>query len=948
MYIEKIIKKINKKYSYKKLNNISFNSKKCKKGDIFFAIKGNRLNGNKFIKDAIKNGAKVIISNQKFEGYKNGVFFIKNKNPRKLLSYVCSRIYQSKPKNLIAVTGTNGKSSIANFYLQILKNNNIGVASIGTLGIHSNKSNINTNNTTLDPVTLHKTLDEHKKKKINNVILEASSHGLKQHRLDYLRFNLAIFTNFSRDHLDYHKTFKDYFNSKMILFRKLMKKKSKAIIDNEILESKKIKKILKTNNLKTITIGTNKTDFKITNHNYFGKYQNVTFKFKGKNFSFQTSLIGKIQIKNLLMAIIAANQINLPMKKIIKSIKKIKAVSGRLEKIGSLKNNSKVILDYAHTPDALKNCIQSVKDQFKMSRISIVFGCGGERDKPKRKIMGKIANTFCDKIYLTDDNPRNEDPYKIRLDIKQSINKSKLFEIPSRAKAIYLAIKNLKSGDVLIVAGKGHEKYQEYKYKKYFSDAKFILKSINVKNKDLNNNFKLNIINENLNNKNYIKKKKINSVSINSKDVKNETIFFGIKGKKIDGNKFADEALNNGAKIAIIDRKFGKINKNKIKVKNSLNLLTKCSAIVRKTSNINTIAITGSSGKTSLKELIGQSLSKISSTCYSKKSYNNKYGVPLSLFNIKKKNTFGIFEAGMDKKGEIDKLTKLISPNLAVITNVSYAHIKNFSSLNQIASAKSEIINNVLQGGTIVLNRDDIYFDYFKKKALRKNLKIISFGKKNNANVRLVSILKNRHKYILNIRINNLNKQFAIKKNLITQKLNLLAALAVLSNFIELKYIKKYIFYNYRLPNGRGNLLTIKKNNKLINIIDESYNSNPLSLEFAINNFDNMNIKNHQKNILLGDMLELGKFSKILHKKASNVINQSNINKIYVYGKYIKETFNKIKPQKKGRILISKKEIISLLKNNLKNNDYLMIKGSNATGLNDMIMKIKKGKINAL
>tara|TARA_B100000700_G_scaffold331054_1_gene461019 strand:+ start:4891 stop:7737 length:2847 start_codon:yes stop_codon:yes gene_type:complete len=948
MYIEKIIKKINKKYSYKKLNNISFNSKKCKKGDIFFAIKGNRLNGNKFIKDAIKNGAKVIISNQKFEGYKNGVFFIKNKNPRKLLSYVCSRIYQSKPKNLIAVTGTNGKSSIANFYLQILKNNNIGVASIGTLGIHSNKSNINTNNTTLDPVTLHKTLDEHKKKKINNVILEASSHGLKQHRLDYLRFNLAIFTNFSRDHLDYHKTFKDYFNSKMILFRKLMKKKSKAIIDNEILESKKIKKILKTNNLNTITIGTNKTDFKITNHNYFGKYQNVTFKFKGKNFSFQTSLIGKIQIKNLLMAIIAANQINLPMKKIIKSIKKIKAVSGRLEKIGSLKNNSKVILDYAHTPDALKNCIQSVKDQFKMSRISIVFGCGGERDKPKRKIMGKIANTFCDKIYLTDDNPRNEDPYKIRLDIKQSINKSKLFEIPSRAKAIYLAIKNLKSGDVLIVAGKGHEKYQEYKYKKYFSDAKFILKSINVKNKDLNNNFKLNIINENLNNKNYIKKKKINSVSINSKDVKNETIFFGIKGKKIDGNKFADEALNNGAKIAIIDRKFGKINKNKIKVKNSLNLLTKCSAIVRKTSNINTIAITGSSGKTSLKELIGQSLSKISSTCYSKKSYNNKYGVPLSLFNIKKKNTFGIFEAGMDKKGEIDKLTKLISPNLAVITNVSYAHIKNFSSLNQIASAKSEIINNVLQGGTIVLNRDDIYFDYFKKKALRKNLKIISFGKKNNANVRLVSILKNRHKYILNIRINNLNKQFAIKKNLITQKLNLLAALAVLSNFIELKYIKKYIFYNYRLPNGRGNLLTIKKNNKLINIIDESYNSNPLSLEFAINNFDNMNIKNHQKNILLGDMLELGKFSKILHKKASNVINQSNINKIYVYGKYIKETFNKIKPQKKGRILISKKEIISLLKNNLKNNDYLMIKGSNATGLNDMIMKIKKGKINAL
>jgi len=948
MYIGKIIDKINKKYCYKKFNAINFSSKKCKNGDIFFAIKGNKFDGNKYIKDAIANGAKTIVSNQKFEGYKNGILYIKSKNPRKLLSESCSKIYKSKPKNLIAITGTNGKSSIANFYLQILNNNNIRVASIGTLGIHTNRSNINTNNTTLDPITLHKVLNDLKNKGINNIILEASSHGLKQYRLDGLKFDLSIFTNFSRDHLDYHKSYKDYFDSKMILFKKLTKKKSKVIIDDGINESQKIHKILNKNDLKSISIGKNKSDLQIVSHNYFGKYQRVTFNFKGKSYSFQTSLIGKIQIKNLIMAILAANEINLPMKRIIKSIKNIKDTNGRLQKIGNLKNNSKVILDYAHTPDALKNCIESVKDQFKLSKISLLFGCGGERDKPKRQIMGNIANSLCDKVYLTDDNPRNEDPNKIRSDIKKAINKSKLLEIPSRKEAISLAIKNLKSGDILIVAGKGHEKYQEYKSKKFFSDTKYILKNINYKNKKLNYSLKTNIINENLSDKIFIKKQKINSASINSKNIKNRTVFFAIKGKKNDGNLFADEALKKGAKIAIVEKNIGKKNKKKIKVKNSLKLLTECSKLVRKTTNINSIAITGSSGKTSLKELIGQSLNKIASTSYSKKSYNNKYGVPLSLFNIEKKNIFGIFEAGMDRKGEIDKLTKMISPNLAVITNVSYAHIKNFNNLSQIAHAKSEIINNVLPGGTVVLNRDDIYFSFFKKKALRKKLKIISFGKNNNADVNLVKMTKKKNKYLINIKINNLIKKFVIEKKLINFESNLLATIAVISNFIEIKHVRKDIFHKFKLPKGRGNLIKIKNDKKIINIIDESYNSNPLSLNFAINNFDKMNIKNHQKNILLGDMMELGKFSKKLHKKASIAINKSNINKIHIYGKYIKETYNKIKPQKRGRILARKNEFISFLKNELDNNDYLMVKGSNATGLNDMISKVIKGKANAL
>ena len=254
----------------------------------------------------------------------------------------------------------------------------------------------------------------------------------------------------------------------------------------------------------------------------------------------------------------------------------------------------------------------------------------------------------------------------------------------------------------------------------------------------------------------------------------------------------------------------------------------------------------------------------------------------------------------------------------------------------------------MLPSGTIVLNRDDQYFNYFKQKALKKSLKIISFGKKSNANISLIKTKRIKNKYILIIKINKFKKRFIINKSLINQSLNLLACIAAISNFIDVKNLKKDIFYNYKLPEGRGNLIKIRKANKVINVIDESYNSNPLSLKFALNNFSKMGVKASQKNILLGDMLELGKFSKKLHKQASKIINISNINKVYVYGNHIRETFNKIKPQKKGRILINKKQIISLIKNDLNNNDYLMIKGSNATGLNDMINKIKKEQYNAL
>ena len=348
--------------------------------------------------------------------------------------------------------------------------------------------------------------------------------------MDGLKFRTGIFTNISHDHLDYHKTFKEYFESKLYLFEKLLKKNANVITDNEIQQYKKIKVIALKRKLNIETISNYKGSLKIISHKYDRNKQINKIKYDNKIYKFETSLIGKIQIKNILMAMIAARKSKLNFKKIVNVINKIKPVSGRLEQIGIIKNNSKVILDYAHTPEALKICLYNLKEQFKNKKILIVFGCGGNRDKTKRSMMGKIANQYCDRIYLTDDNPRNENPKIIRSSIKKNINKFKIFEIPSRAQAIKKAIFDLKTGDILIVAGKGHEETQDYgKIKRLFSDRAEILKNIKIKNKTLSNDLKLNILKE-LSNSNKISLKlKINNASINSKEVKRNDIFFAIK-----------------------------------------------------------------------------------------------------------------------------------------------------------------------------------------------------------------------------------------------------------------------------------------------------------------------------------------------------------------------------------------------------------------------------------
>ena len=559
--------------------------------------------------------------------------------------------------------------------------------------------------------------------------------------------------------------------------------------------------------------------------------------------------------------------------------------------------------------------------------------------------MGNIADNFSDEIYLTDDNPRNENFNKIRKDIKKGIKIKKVIEISNRSKAITEAIRNLNSGEILLVAGKGHEKTQTIgKRKIHFSDKKIILGAIKKKNLLLSTNLKLNIIKEVSGHKQFPSSISLKKATINSKEVKRNDIFFAIKGKKNDGNKFVKESFKRKASVAIVNRLQIDSNiKRQIKVKDTLKFLTQISQIFRTNLKTKIIAITGSCGKTTLKELLGSSFKKICKTSISPKSYNNKYGVPLSLFNLNQEDDYGVLEVGMDKKGEIDYLSKIIKPDISVITNVNYAHAKNFKNIKQIALAKSEIINNTRTKGYVVLNSDDAFFSFHKKIALKNKCIVISFGLKNKkSDIAFINIKKKGMIYKIYIKIDNQKKCFFILNDFQNTIYNILATLAVMKINKNVFKLDKNIFLNFKTPAGRGDISRIRINKKYINLIDESYNSNPLSLKSAIANFDKFESNKSKKYLLLGDMLELGSHSEKLHKSIIPIINKTKIDKVFVKGKNVISIFKKLSKSKKGGILHNNSQIIELIKNQLNNNDYLMIKASNATGFNQIVNNLKR------
>ena len=461
-------------YPNVEINNISTNSRTIKKGSLFFAIKGSNHDGHEYISDAIKNKVSAIIANKELKNLP--VPLIKVKNTRRVLSKIASKFYKNPSKKLkiIGVTGTNGKTTTSSLIKSIFDSAGIDVAQLGTNGLISKYNFCSSSLTTPDPIYLNRLISMLVEKKVSYLIMEVSSHSIDQHRVTDIEFDTAIFTNLSQDHLDYHRTISNYFNTKLNLF-KMIKEKRKCIINFDNKYGKMIDKKIKKETVKSsINL---KVDFYYKSLRCDMNGINGIISHDNENIPVSSDLVGEFNAENILLAVSACKIIGLDAESITKGIKNCVKPFGRMEIFK--KGDIKIIIDYAHTPDAYEKVLSSIKNLNK-GKINILFGCGGNRDETKRATMGAIADKYSDYLWITPDNPRLEDIDKINNQIINGIKSNHYSSYKDRGKGLKDALGTLKNDDILIVLGKGRENYQLIKNERIFhSDYEIIMEYIN-------------------------------------------------------------------------------------------------------------------------------------------------------------------------------------------------------------------------------------------------------------------------------------------------------------------------------------------------------------------------------------------------------------------------------------------------------------------------------------
>lgn len=446
--------------------NIKIDSRKVNKGDIFVALRGINNDGHKYVEDAIKNGAsKVVVE----EGLYDVETEIVLDTHDYLIKYLKDNYYPSiKDIKLIGVTGTNGKTTTCFLIQKALNKIGIKTGYIGTIGFYVDEKIRDINNTTPDIYDIYELLLECKDLGCEYVAMEVSSHALDKKRVGGLLFDYAIFTNLTQDHLDYHKDFDDYALAKQKLF-KMIKSNGYAVINAD--DDYKDYFMVHSNN---ITYGFNNSDYQITNANITS--ESSTFVLKNKEETYESKLLGKHNIYNLTCMIIILKLIGIDYKNIKELVLSSNAPSGRMDTV--FHGTNRIIIDYAHTPDAIENVVKAVK-LFAKARVLVIIGCGGDRDKTKRPKMAKIATDLADYSIFTSDNPRTEDPKAILNDMVEGLTNTNYEVIENREEAIKRGIQMLEENDILLVLGKGHENYQVIGREKiHFDDKEIVIKSI--------------------------------------------------------------------------------------------------------------------------------------------------------------------------------------------------------------------------------------------------------------------------------------------------------------------------------------------------------------------------------------------------------------------------------------------------------------------------------------
>jgi UDP-N-acetylmuramoyl-L-alanyl-D-glutamate--2,6-diaminopimelate ligase len=441
---------------------LTSDSRKVQPGYLFAALSGSQTDGARFIRDAVARGATAVLGASALAGEValSGVRFIADDNPRARLAHMAAAFYGAQPDTVAAVTGTKGKSSIVAFLREIWTALGHPAASLGTVGVMGPKGAIALQHTTPDPVEIHALLARLAGDGVDHLALEASSHGLDQHRLDGVKIAAVGFTNITRDHMDYHPTFDAYLAAKLRLFAQVARDGAVAVVNADAAHADRFIAAAKARHLKLMTVGEKGDDLKLAARESLGDSQKLAIAHAGHTYNVTLPLAGAFQASNALVAAALAIGLGDAPARVIAALATLKGAPGRMEKVAFAASGAPIYVDYAHTPDSLEKVLEALRPHTS-GRLHVVFGCGGDRDRGKRPLMGAIAARLADDVIVTDDNPRGEEPAAIRAEILAEAPGAR--EIGDRAAAIRAGIAALGQGDVLVIAGKGHETGQYIK-----------------------------------------------------------------------------------------------------------------------------------------------------------------------------------------------------------------------------------------------------------------------------------------------------------------------------------------------------------------------------------------------------------------------------------------------------------------------------------------------------
>jgi murE/murF fusion protein len=971
------------------INQITIDSREVRSGSLFIALSGSKSDGHDFIDQAVDLNCSALLVEKgrvKREVYEDrGICVFETSNTRAVYGVLAEILfaYPAKNMNMFGVTGTNGKTSVSYLLESVLRQAGKQPGVLGTINYRyydaqGDLIRIPSSFTTPEPLLLQEILRKMADNGVDSVIMEISSHGLEQNRIGTLAFDVAAFTNLSRDHLDYHPDMESYFAAKTLLFTNHLRNDGKAVTTfsaEDCKWSKRLQDLCAQNGVAVLSCGEPEKSgiYPLSVVSNLRK-TDITFQTPEGVCSFSSSLVGDFNVTNLQTTFAMAMASGIPVSTICTALSTAAGAPGRMEQVRVSANEQgfrpAVFVDYAHTPDALEQILKTVK-ALPHTALYCVFGCGGDRDAGKRPLMGTIAGKYSDIVILTDDNPRSEDSGSIIDEVARGLNvracqsswlgqkkrdERGFVTIPDRHRAIAAAIAAAGADDIVLIAGKGHEEYQlTSKGKIFFNDTLEAAEALS--------NWKLESLLLATDGKllRYCNPgRSMGSINTDSRTIQPDDVFVALKGERFDGHDYAEQVAAAGAGCLILEHEpETSLSVPVVLVKDTEQALGDLAryrrANMKEISTPRVIGITGSSGKTTVKEMCAAIFSKqwpeqadspSGRVLKTEGNFNNLIGLPLSLLPVSPKHKAVILEMGMNAPGEIARLTDIADPDIACIVNVHGAHLQGLGDIEGVARAKAELFHGCGPETVLVINGDDPrVVDVAGSCAQRK----IFFGI-SDASSQLLDVYATHCKtggqedVAFMLHVKEQEQQVVLQVPGAYNISNALAAAAIaVAAGIDIRLIAAGLSA-FRPTDRRMQIFDGPAGSRVIN---DTYNANPESMKAGVDTL--CELGSGTRVAVLGDMLELGPDSEALHRMIGASAADYGIDFLGVLGDFAVSTASGAIEQgmDKERVHVfgEKEACICWLKElvstgNIKSGTYVLVKGSRGMRLENLVERL--------